>query len=170
MKLPKQVGYLEMKYVQNRWIDKSNPKRKREVSQRPEKESRKCTKAQSANTTDKSKKNVNPKETSKHRKEQELPASDKGSKKGSKEKRGPKGTPKAKTAQKGQPKKRKSRQDEDNPFLNRVSPHVVCDFVAKLDNIQKNAVREIGFGHLLDIKFERFDDPDLCKYLLDNYE
>ncbi|CAI9095521.1 OLC1v1031496C1 [Oldenlandia corymbosa var. corymbosa] len=62
-------------------------------------------------------------------------------------------------------------QDEDNPFLNRVLPHAVCDFVAKLDDLQKKkTVREIGFGHLLDIKFERFDDPDLCKYLLDNYD
>ncbi|CAI9117279.1 OLC1v1018636C1 [Oldenlandia corymbosa var. corymbosa] len=79
---------------------------------------------------------------------------EKESRKSTKAQRGPEGTPKAKTAQKGQPKKRKSRQDEDNPFLNRVSPHAVCDFVAKLDDLQIKAIREIGFGHLLDIKFE----------------
>ncbi|CAI9117561.1 OLC1v1018966C1 [Oldenlandia corymbosa var. corymbosa] len=106
----------------------------------------------------------------KQHKEQASPASDKGSKKSAKVQRGQKGTPKDKTTQKGQPKKRKSRQDEDNPLLTRVSSHAVCDFVGKLDDVQKKVVRKIDFGHLLDIKFERFDDTDLCRYLLENYD
>ncbi|GER29227.1 E3 ubiquitin-protein ligase [Striga asiatica] len=58
---------------------------------------------------------------------------------------------------------------EEGGFLNRVSPLALYKFFKDLDDRQKEDVKSVGFGHLLDMKITQIAPPNLCYYLVTQY-
>ncbi|GER45759.1 E3 ubiquitin-protein ligase [Striga asiatica] len=58
---------------------------------------------------------------------------------------------------------------EEGGFLNRVSSLALCKFFKDLDDRQKEDVKSIGFGHLLDMKITQIAPANLCYFLVTKY-